>query len=176
LKFALNAPNMITLSRLILIFVIIYMAFANYPRLAIAIVFGIAAFTDYFDGLVARKFKQTTAMGARLDQVIDRIFTVTIILALILWFSKGGTAGRNSILMLFLISSREIVALPGIIIRVIRAKDLYEVRFIGKITCWFQGFALAFIIAGFSFSIYFAVLACGVGIVSGFDYLKRSFM
>ena len=52
---------------------------------------------------------------------------------------------------------------------------MYEVLFIGKVTNWVQGFAFAFIIADFSFAIYFAIVAGLVGIYSGFIYLKHSF-
>jgi phosphatidylglycerophosphate synthase len=140
-----------------------------------AIVFVIAALTDYFDGITARKFNQKSFIGARLDQVIDRIFTVTVVIALIIYFATVNP-DKKTVLMLFLVCSREIIAFPGNIIRVVRAKDLYEVRIIGKITNWVQGIALFFIIAGFNFAIYFAIVACIVGIISGFDYLKRSFM
>lgn len=175
LKFSFNAPNLITLSRLILAFVLIYMLFAGFPRLTVAIIFAIAALTDMLDGWVARKFNQTTMLGARLDQVSDRIFTVIIIAGLFVWGWRTGVADTMFILMLILVVSREIIGLFGVIIRVMVGKDLYEVRYIGKFACWPQGVAIAFIIAGFSFAIWFAVFACFVGIISGFDYLKRSF-
>lgn len=175
-EFKLNAPNTITLFRLILTFFIVYMIFSGYSRLSIAIVFAIAALSDALDGFVARKFNQTSSSGGRLDQVIDRIFTVIIVLALVIWAMKENIVDKHFVIMLFLISSREIIGLAGIVIRFVRNKDLYEVRYIGKLVCWFQGVALFFIIAGFSFAIYFAILACGIGIISGFDYLKRSFI
>jgi phosphatidylglycerophosphate synthase len=176
LKFSFNAPNLITLSRLILSFVLIYMLFAGFGRIWVAILFAITALTDMADGWVARRFNQTSPFGARLDQVTDRIFIVIIILGLIVWGWKTGIADITFILMLFLVTSREIIGLFGVIVRVMLDKDLYEVRYIGKFACWPQGVALTLIIAGFDFAIYFAILACLVGIVSGFDYLKRSFI
>ena len=166
-----NVPNSLTILRLLLAFVAIYMLFSNYQRILVAVVFGVAAITDFFDGYLARRLKQTSAIGARLDQVTDRIFTTIIVLALVFYFLKYNKEG---ILMLLLISSREIIGLPGFIIRLIRNKDVYTVKYIGKITMWVQSFAIAFIIAGFSFSMYFAIATCIIGILSGFDYLKDS--
>lgn len=172
-EFKLNAPNILTLLRLILTFFIVYMIFSNYPKLSIAVVFAITALTDWFDGLIARKFKQTSFIGARLDQVIDRIFTTVVFIALLIYALTNND--DKFLIMLILVVSREIVGLSGIVIRVIRQKDLYEVLFVGKITNWVQGIAFTFVIVGFEFAIYFAAIAGLIGIISGFTYLKHSF-
>ena len=166
-----NVPNTLTILRLFFAFIAIYMLFSGYARIWVAIIFGIAAITDCLDGYFARKLKQTTSIGARLDQVTDRIFTTMITVALLFYFLKYNI---NGILMLVLISSREIVGLPGLIIRMVRNKDVYTVKYIGKITMWVQSFAIAFIIAGFSFSMYFAIATCVIGTLAGFDYLRDS--
>ena len=167
----LNFPNTLTMSRILFAFIAVYMLFSGFSRWWVAIIFAIGAITDFFDGFFARKLKQTTIIGARLDQVIDRVFTAIIVFALVFYFIKYNKSG---ILLLLLISSREIIALPGVLIRIIRDKDAYKVKYIGKITTLVQSFAIAFIIVGFSWSIYFAVVTCLVGILSGFDYLKDS--
>lgn len=167
----LNVPNVITLIRMLLVFFVVYMIFNNYSRLSVAIVFGIAAATDWLDGYFARRLRQTTVIGARLDQVSDRIFTLVTVVALLIFFSIHA---RNQILLLFLISSREILGGVGFIIRVIRNKDAYKVRYIGKITTLVQSFTLAFIIVGFDWSIYPAIATCILGIVSGVDYIRES--
>lgn len=172
----LSAPNLITLSRLVLAFVIVYMIFNDYSGLIIAIVFGIGALSDALDGFVARRFNQTTRIGARLDQVIDRIFYGIVVIALVFWALEAEVVDNKFLLMLFMISSREIIGAFGAVIRLVSGKDLYDVKYIGKITCWFQGFALAFVIAEFSFAFYFAVAAGLIGIISGFDYLRSSFL
>ena len=81
----LNIPNSLTLLRLILTFVFIYLLFMNYSKLILIIVFIIAALTDWFDGFFARKLNQKTKIGARLDQLVDRVFTISIVLALIIY-------------------------------------------------------------------------------------------
>ena len=74
-----NVPNTLTILRILFAFIAIYMLFSGFSRIYVAIVFGIAAITDFFDGYLARKLKQTTSIGARLDQIVDRIFTTIII-------------------------------------------------------------------------------------------------
>lgn len=173
-SFQLNLPNIATLLRLVLTFLVIYMIFSGYSRIAIAIVFAIAALTDTLDGTLARKFNMKSPVGARLDQVIDRIFTLVIVIALVIYFINKNIADKNLILMLFLVCSREILGSAGLAIRIILNKDPYQVKYIGKLTTLVQSTTLFFIIAGFSFSIYFAILTCIIGILAGFDYLKDS--
>jgi phosphatidylglycerophosphate synthase len=81
---------------------------------------------------------------------------------------------NNSVMLLFLIISREIIGLPGFLIILIRGKDPYKVRYIGKAVCWFQGFALGAVIINVSWAIYLVVPTCLIGIVSGIDYLRYS--
>ena len=172
----LNIPNSLTLLRLILTFVFIYMLFMNYSKLILIIVFVIAALTDWFDGFFARTLNQKTKIGARLDQVIDRIFTLAIVLALIIYILINNMNNNleNTLLLLFLICSREIVSTPGVIIGVIRRKDLYNVKYIGKVTTFIQAFALGAIILQVDWAIYLAIPTCIIGIIAGFDYLKYS--
>ena len=45
-----------------------------------AFIFWLAAITDWFDGYLARKLKQTTAFGAFLDPVADKLIVVAALL------------------------------------------------------------------------------------------------
>src|SRR3989344_1973711 len=98
-----NAPNILTLIRLVMGFFVVYMIFSGFSRLTIALVFAFAAITDFLDGYLARKLKQTTSIGARLDQVADRLFTLTIVIALLFYFILYT---HGEIIFLFLIMSR----------------------------------------------------------------------
>lgn len=179
----LNVPNSITLLRLVLVFVFIYMLFMNYSRISLLIVFAIAAISDWFDGYFARKLNQKTQLGARLDQVIDRVFTGCIFIAMIIFLilnSKNPAedifrlSPTNIFLLLFLSVSREMIGLPGFIIAIIRNKDPYQVRYIGKVTTFIQGFAFAAIILQVNWAIYLVIPTCVVGVIAGFDYLRYS--
>ncbi len=78
----LNLPTWITLLRIALIpfFVMaFYLQFSWAPALCAAI-FVFAAVTDWFDGFLARRWRQTTRFGAFLDPVADKVMVVIALL------------------------------------------------------------------------------------------------
>ncbi len=81
----LNIPNTLTWSRIILIpffLVIFYLPF-HYARLIAAFLFLLAAITDWLDGFLARQLKQTSAFGAFLDPVADKLMVATALILLV---------------------------------------------------------------------------------------------
>ena len=66
-----NTPNILTLLRIVLIpvFVGLFYLPTSWARLACALVFGAAALTDWFDGYLARRLKQTSSLGAFLASI-----------------------------------------------------------------------------------------------------------
>lgn len=80
----LNIPTWLTLFRVVMIpfFVLsFYLPFKSAP-LCCALIFVLAAVTDWFDGFLARRWKQTTRFGAFLDPVADKVM-VAIALVLV---------------------------------------------------------------------------------------------
>ena len=76
----MNTPNKITLSRLLLIPLIVFFylaTFIPYARLVAAILFVIAALTDFVDGHIARKTNQVTDLGKFFDAIADKVLTMT---------------------------------------------------------------------------------------------------
>ncbi len=76
----MNTPNKITLSRLLLIPLIVFFylaTFIPYARLVAAILFVIAALTDFVDGRIARKTNQVTDLGKFFDAIADKVLTMT---------------------------------------------------------------------------------------------------
>jgi len=70
---ALNIPNLLTISRLFLVFPIILFIEIN-RHIYVIILIIIGGLTDYFDGLIARKFDLKTRLGAILDPLSDKVF------------------------------------------------------------------------------------------------------
>ena len=81
----MNLPNILTLSRILLIPVFVLVYFLPTPNnyLWAALLFGLAAATDWMDGYLARKWGQITPFGAFLDPVADKLIVVTALLLLI---------------------------------------------------------------------------------------------
>lgn len=73
----------LTLLRLVLIIPIVALTLHHGNGVAALVLFTIAAATDYFDGFVARRFNQVTALGARLDASVDKFFVYALLAALL---------------------------------------------------------------------------------------------
>ena len=74
----LNIPIFLTIFRVILIpfFVITFYLPFDWAPFLTTLLFFIAGVTDWLDGYLARKWKQTTRFGAFLDPVADKIMVV----------------------------------------------------------------------------------------------------
>src|SRR5580658_5157371 len=70
---ALNLPNCITVSRLVLSFVLFAMISYGGMWLAATAVFIVAAATDAVDGYIARRYGTVTTLGRILDPFVDKI-------------------------------------------------------------------------------------------------------
>ncbi|MFO7604569.1 MAG: CDP-diacylglycerol--glycerol-3-phosphate 3-phosphatidyltransferase [Gammaproteobacteria bacterium] len=82
----LNIPNMITLSRIILIPVFViafYLPEFSWKHLLVTAVFFFAAVSDWVDGYLARKLEQQSAFGAFLDPVADKLMVATALVLLV---------------------------------------------------------------------------------------------
>jgi CDP-diacylglycerol--glycerol-3-phosphate 3-phosphatidyltransferase len=84
MKPELNLPNSLTLIRIALIplFVLVFYLDYDWARPAAALIFSLAGITDWLDGYFARKLGQTSAFGAFLDPVADKLM-VAVALVLI---------------------------------------------------------------------------------------------
>lgn len=78
-----NWPNCITFLRILVVpLIVIFYYVPHWGHFGAAILFLLAAITDWLDGYLARYLKQTTRLGAFLDPVADKLL-VCIVLVLI---------------------------------------------------------------------------------------------
>jgi len=79
MKNLLNIPNILTITRIILspffLLIILYPKSINIV-LIVLIVFIIASITDYFDGVIARKYNMITDAGKILDPIADKLMVI----------------------------------------------------------------------------------------------------
>src|ERR1700745_2376830 len=182
----MNLPNSITMSRIVMIPLLLWILSVHFPykagaeqEILAAILFVLASITDGVDGYLARKRGQITTMGMLLDPLADKIMVTGAIIALVaynpqvvkVWIAVV-IIGRE-----FLISGlRSIAASEGF---TIQASDLGKLKTVGQMV-----FVIATILAhrwnqwGFGWLIipvrwlaigagYFTVL---VSTVSAIDY------
>ena len=130
----LNIPNVITLSRIILIPLIIGLYYLPYDWLsdhgknvAATVVFVLAAATDWLDGYLARRLNQMSAFGEFLDPVADKLIVAGALIILVY-------LQRVDMLVALIIIGREIgiSALREWMAKVGQAKSV-AVAFIGKL-------------------------------------------
>jgi len=74
-------PNLLSLLRLALVPVFLYLILANHPLIAF-LVLALASFTDWLDGFLARKLNQVTRIGALLDPAADRLYIFATLIGL----------------------------------------------------------------------------------------------
>jgi cardiolipin synthase len=103
-----NIPILLTWLRVALIPLVVGVFFlpdawmTEYERgLSATVVFVVAALTDWFDGYLARKLDQTSAFGAFLDPVADKLMVAGALLLLV-------QLGRTNAILAFVIIGREI--------------------------------------------------------------------
>jgi CDP-diacylglycerol--glycerol-3-phosphate 3-phosphatidyltransferase len=80
-----TTPNLITLSRILLIIVAAGLFFEGYKLVGIALA-AIAGWTDYLDGWLARRTGQVTRLGEILDQFCDFFFESVVLYVAIAQF------------------------------------------------------------------------------------------
>ncbi|MGB5199964.1 MAG: CDP-diacylglycerol--glycerol-3-phosphate 3-phosphatidyltransferase [Sedimenticolaceae bacterium] len=80
-----NLPNALTLLRILLIPVLIVVFYLPtfWGREAAALVFVLAAITDWLDGYLARRMQLVSALGAFLDPVADKLMVATALVLLV---------------------------------------------------------------------------------------------
>lgn len=103
-----NLPIFLTWLRIVLIPLIVgvfyipeLMMAMSTKNLCAAVIFVLAALTDWFDGFLARKLNQTSAFGAFLDPVADKLMVTAALLILV-------ELGRLNAVIALVIVGREI--------------------------------------------------------------------
>lgn len=79
----LNVPNMLSLLRLILVPVFLWLLLNGYSWQALGVL-AFAGASDWFDGYFARKFNQVTKLGKLLDPAADRLYIFATLIGLVL--------------------------------------------------------------------------------------------
>lgn len=78
-------PNLLSVIRILLIPVFAYLFYNDEKIWAVAIL-AISGLTDTFDGQIARRFNQVSALGKVLDPVADKLTQITIAIMLLIDF------------------------------------------------------------------------------------------
>ncbi len=146
LRHALALPNLLTYGRLVavpVVALVLQWPQTHWMRWAALGVFTVACVTDFFDGYLARIWKQQSPLGQMLDPIADKLLVATTLLAVAANQTLVGWTIWAAIIILcreFLVSGlREYLA---------DLKVRLPVSAIAKWKTTVQMFALGFFIAG----------------------------
>jgi CDP-diacylglycerol--glycerol-3-phosphate 3-phosphatidyltransferase len=145
MKIPISIPNIITTVRIGLIplmVLLFYLPFKGH-YLATAIVFTVASVTDWLDGYLARKLKQTTPFGAFLDPVADKLIVAVALILLVEVHASAWLAVPALVIVgreIVVSALREWMAEMG-------RKASVAVSYIGKVKTAVQMIAVIFLLA-----------------------------
>jgi CDP-diacylglycerol--glycerol-3-phosphate 3-phosphatidyltransferase len=175
----MNLPNILTMSRIIMIPVMVlsfYLWPADNAHYIAAWIFMIASFTDFVDGYLARKLNQSTPLGAFLDPVADKL---SVVVALALLIEHYSTIVLT--IPALIIIGREVVisALREWMAELGKRADV-AVSMVGKVKTFLQMAAITMVM-GFAHDHWMGILgmislyiAAGLTIWSMYEYLRAA--
>jgi CDP-diacylglycerol--glycerol-3-phosphate 3-phosphatidyltransferase len=182
----INLPTWLTLFRVALLpvmVVVFYLPFRGH-NITAAIVFLLAAVTDWLDGYLARRLNLTSAFGAFLDPVADKLM-VAVTLFLLVESHRGGWPGILMAITAAVIVGREIsISALREWMAEIGMRATVKVALIGKLKTVMQMIALVVLIvqhekAAEALRLYhigegLLVIAGALTIWSGMHYLRAA--
>ena len=100
-------PNILTIGRIIIVpfFVLAFYLPGFYGDLTACVLFVIASFTDFLDGMLARMMGEESKLGELLDPIADKIIVATALILLVM----SGTIKHYEVSAAIIILTREIL-------------------------------------------------------------------
>ena len=101
-------PNILTVGRILIVpfFVLAFYLPGFYGDLTALILFIVASFTDFLDGMLARLLGEESKLGELLDPIADKIIVATALILLVM----DGTIRHYEVIAAIIILTREILA------------------------------------------------------------------
>lgn len=85
-----TVPNLLCFIRILLVPAFIVFYLKGYPLLSVAVLI-VSGLTDCFDGKIARKFNQISALGKILDPIADKCTQIAVALVLLYKFNTSSS-------------------------------------------------------------------------------------
>ena len=177
---AMNLPNILTIGRIFLVPFLVVVLLTRFqaellfglPREVVgAAIFGLAAFTDWLDGYLARRRRQVTYLGQMMDPLADKLL-VTAALVSLVWMELA------SAWMVWLILGRELAI--TVLRSVAHAKGVdIPASGLGKIKMVAEVVAILLLMLGNQVPLFYVLgtvalwLVLIVALVSAADYYRR---
>ncbi len=145
-----SIPNILTYGRIVAVPLVVLCFFIegrlngnDFARWSALAIFTIASITDFFDGYLARIWKQTSALGRMLDPIADKL----LVAACLCLLAADGTIAGWTIWAAIIILSREILV-SGLREYLAELKVSVPVTTLAKWKTTVQMVAIGFLLAG----------------------------
>jgi cardiolipin synthase len=138
-------PNILTIGRIIIVpfFVLAFYLPGFYGDLTACVLFVIASFTDFLDGMLARMMGEESKLGELLDPIADKIIVATALILLVM----SGTIKHYEVIAAIIILTREIL-ISGLREFLARGQIKLTVTNLAKLKTFLQMIAIALLLTG----------------------------
>ena len=138
-------PNILTIGRIIIVpfFVLAFYLPGFYGDLTACVLFVIASFTDFLDGMLARMMREESKLGELLDPIADKIIVATALILLVM----SGTIRHYEVVAAIIILTREIL-ISGLREFLARGQIKLPVTNLAKLKTFLQMIAIALLLTG----------------------------
>ena len=138
-------PNILTIGRIIIVpfFVLAFYLPGFYGDLTAFVLFVIASFTDFLDGMLARMMGEESKLGELLDPIADKIIVATALILLVM----SGTIKHYEVIAAIIILTREIL-ISGLREFLARGQIKLPVTNLAKLKTFLQMIAISLLLTG----------------------------
>ncbi|MFC7751179.1 CDP-alcohol phosphatidyltransferase family protein [Paenibacillus thermoaerophilus] len=159
----MNLPNLLTIGRLLMIPLYLFLFFAGHPMRALVVLF-MAGATDVLDGYLARRRGQVTSLGSMLDPLADKLMLLAVVLSLLIggWIPWQAAAAM---------ALRDAGMIAGSAFFHFRGKMTVPANAMGKLTTVFYYIAILFIFFKVPIAIPFLWGVIGLSFVTSAVYI-----
>ena len=180
----IKIPNYLTIGRIIIvpIFVFSYYLPGFYGDVIPFVLFVLASFTDFLDGLLARMYKEESKLGELLDPIADKIIVATALILLVM----DGTIKNYEVIAAIIILTREIL-ISGLREFLAKGKINLPVSSLAKAKTFLQMIAISVLLTGETgnkiinfqdynaqtIGIIFLWLSAFLTLFTGYEYLRK---
>ena len=177
-------PNILTVGRILIVpfFVLAFYLPGFYGDLTALILFIVASFTDFLDGMLARLLGEESKLGELLDPIADKIIVATALILLVM----DGTIRNYEVIAAIIILTREIL-ISGLREFLAKGKIKLPVSNLAKLKTVLQMVSIALLLSGETgnkilnfqdynaqtIGIIFLWLSAALTLFTGYDYMRK---
>ena len=180
----IKIPNYLTIGSIIIVplFVVAYYLPGFYGDLIPFLLFLIASFTDFLDGLLARMYKEESKLGELLDPIADKIIVATALILLVM----DNTIKNYEVIAAIIILTREVL-ISGLREFLAKGRIKLPVSNLAKLKTALQMIAISILLTGETgnkiinfqdynsqtIGIILLWLSAFLTLYTGYDYLRK---